>query len=329
MLAANGPLQRYLTVVGSYLYIFRFVRFLLSLHTRRSTSLSPSIVMECDDAINAKLSAFLGAHEGKRIAFVTSGGTRVPLEKNTVRFIDNFSMGNRGAISTEYFLKAGYAVIFLHREESLKPFSRHYSHLFESLHLEDGKVVCSLPNIVETVRDATTYAPHLLQIPFLTLTQYLHLLELISGILAPLESKVLLYLAAAVSDFYVTSEKMPTHKIQSRDGDLNLTLSIVPKKLDKIVQQIVPEAYVVSFKLETDPAILIEKARGALEKYGHELVIANMLETRKQHVILVDDASAKDIQLTKDDLESGLEIEKPIIAELSLRHEDYIKTHSS
>ena len=31
-----------------------------------------------------------------------SGGTTVPLESRTVRFIDNFSVGSRGAISTEY-----------------------------------------------------------------------------------------------------------------------------------------------------------------------------------------------------------------------------------
>eukprot|EP00882_Tetradesmus_deserticola_P024204 GHRQ01026441.1.p1 GENE.GHRQ01026441.1~~GHRQ01026441.1.p1 ORF type:complete len:169 (+),score=19.95 GHRQ01026441.1:368-874(+) len=39
------------------------------------------------------------------IACVTSGGTTVPLERNCVRFIDNFSAGSRGAMSTEQFLK--------------------------------------------------------------------------------------------------------------------------------------------------------------------------------------------------------------------------------
>ncbi|KAG1894058.1 major facilitator superfamily domain-containing protein [Suillus fuscotomentosus] len=33
----------------------------------------------------------------------------------SVRFLDNFSAGTRGATSAEYFLKAGYAVIFMHR----------------------------------------------------------------------------------------------------------------------------------------------------------------------------------------------------------------------
>lgn len=52
----------------------------------------------------------------------------MPLEQNTVRFLDNFSAGTRGAASTEYFLEHGYAVIFLMRRFSLEPFSRHFSH---------------------------------------------------------------------------------------------------------------------------------------------------------------------------------------------------------
>jgi len=39
-----------------------------------------------------------------------------------------FFLGTRGATSAEYFLEAGYAVIFMHRQFSLQPFSRHYSH---------------------------------------------------------------------------------------------------------------------------------------------------------------------------------------------------------
>lgn len=34
-----------------------------------------------------------GAVKGKKVVVVTSGGTTVPLEANTVRFLDNFSAG--------------------------------------------------------------------------------------------------------------------------------------------------------------------------------------------------------------------------------------------
>lgn len=74
----------------------------------------------------AKLEDFLTHHwsTGCGIVLVTSGGTIVPLEKNMVRFIDNFSRGLRGAASAESFLAQGYAVIFLHRKGSIVPFSR-------------------------------------------------------------------------------------------------------------------------------------------------------------------------------------------------------------
>lgn len=39
------------------------------------------------------------------LVVVTSGGTTVPLERNCVRFIDNFSKGTRGALSAEQFLQ--------------------------------------------------------------------------------------------------------------------------------------------------------------------------------------------------------------------------------
>jgi phosphopantothenoylcysteine synthetase/decarboxylase len=59
----------------------------------------------------------------KHVVLVTSGGTAVPLEKNTVRQIENFSTGMRGARSAEQFIKAGHPVIFFHRKDSLQPFS--------------------------------------------------------------------------------------------------------------------------------------------------------------------------------------------------------------
>lgn len=62
--------------------------------------------------LSAKVVAFLEANKvqggdqlRRPIAIVTSGGTTVPLERRCVRFIDNFSSGQRGALSTEEFLQ--------------------------------------------------------------------------------------------------------------------------------------------------------------------------------------------------------------------------------
>ena len=40
-------------------------------------------------------------------------------------------------------------------------------------------------------------------------------------------------------------------------------------------------------QLETDPQLLIPKARASLERYGHRVVIGNMLTTRKFEVVFV------------------------------------------
>ncbi len=77
-----------------------------------------------------KIAKFCKKHVDKKVVLVTSGGTTVPFEKNTVRFLDNFSQGTRGSASTERFLATeedateGYSVIFLYRQGSLRPFHR-------------------------------------------------------------------------------------------------------------------------------------------------------------------------------------------------------------
>jgi phosphopantothenate-cysteine ligase len=44
---------------------------------------------------------------------------------------------------------------------------------------------------------------------------------------------------------------------------------------------------IVSFKLETDPSLLVTKAEQALDRYGHDLVIGNLLTTRKWEVVFI------------------------------------------
>lgn len=79
--------------------------------------------------------------------------------------------------------------------------------------------------------------------------------------------QALIYLAAAVSDFYVPASEMETHKIQSGDHDgLVLNLRNVPKCMGLLRKTWAPEAFVVSFKLETDPDMLVKKAVRAIEK---------------------------------------------------------------
>lgn len=175
----------------------------------------------------AQAEEFINFHNaaGRRVCLVTSGGTTVPLEKQTVRFIDNFSAGTRGATSAEYFLEAGYAVIFLHRQFSLLPYSRHYSHATDCFldfltEGQDGTVVAKpefTPKMLSVLRKYHSARSQnlLLTVPFVTIGDYLHELRAVARLMQPLGPDGLLYLAAAASDFFLPQDRMSEHKIQS------------------------------------------------------------------------------------------------------------------
>lgn len=291
--------------------------------------------------VSKQIADFINFHhqqrERKRIVLVTSGGTTVPLENNTVRFIDNFSAGTRGATSAEYFLEKGYAVIFLHREFSLLPYSRHYSHttncFLDYMKEEDGKVAIEDDYQREMIKVLRKYrlardSNLLLLLPFTTVQQYLFTLKLVAQQLSVIGSNALFYLAAAVSDFFLPSSKLPEHKIQSQEsgGKLVMNLEPVPKFLSRLVDSWAPIAMIVSFKLETDETILIKKCRDALERYCHQLVIGNLLQSRKQEVVFVTKNEETWIKLD-DPLNQN--IENLIIPEVISRHTQWIEDRKS
>ncbi|KAI8080772.1 DNA/pantothenate metabolism flavoprotein [Gilbertella persicaria] len=280
----------------------------------------------------SKLSAFVDYHKekGNNVVFITSGGTTVPLENQTVRFIDNFSNGTRGASSAEYFLKAGYAVVFMHRQNSIQPFHRHFGHMLDYVEPKQDGTVQVRPEYVDAIHTVLTKYHQvkeknlMLMLDFVTLPEYLFKLQAGTKILARLQNKAMYYLAAAVSDFFIRSEKMAEHKIQSRDGGLTLTLDQVPKFLKPLVSHWASKGLIVSFKLETDNTLLVPKARQALNRYGHQVVIGNMLKTRKQTVTLITQHSERVLSLTQEELDNEVEIESRIISELVAIHQHWM-----
>ncbi|RMY72976.1 hypothetical protein D0862_14368 [Hortaea werneckii] len=326
------------------------------------------------------------ASANRKVALVTSGGTTVPLENQTVRFIDNFSAGTRGATSAEYFLENGYAVIFLHRQFSLLPYSRHYSHstncfLDFMTHDAAGSVVVDdefqhqMAAVLDRYRKAKRENA-LLLLPFTTVNEYLWTLRELAMLMQPLGANGLFYLAAAVSDFFVPAERMVEHKIQSSEDfhpaqqqtngssdpnnnddamkppaahmqgkSLIIDLDPVPKFLKQLVDAWAPQSMIISFKLETDPGLLARKARYALEKYSHHLVIGNLLTTRKWEVLFVSSTggerwirvpagrrtkSASGRELMDDEAqqqqsrEPAVEIESLIVPEVAEMHREMI-----
>ncbi|KAF7326035.1 Phosphopantothenate--cysteine ligase CAB2 [Mycena kentingensis (nom. inval.)] len=218
------------------------------------------------------------AAAGRNVVLVTSGGTTVPLELNVVRFLDNFSAGTRGATS-EYFLNAGYAVIFMHRQFSLQPFSRHYSHstnpFLDFLTIENDTTcitddkradehLLSVLRAYKSVQQAGT----LHTMTFVTVNDYLWLLRAVSQEMSVLRRRTMYYLAAAVSDFFLPTQKMSEHKIQSGKGSLHIEMDQVPKILKPMVEEWTRDGYIVSFKLETESELLIPTISLASLKYA-------------------------------------------------------------
>ena len=186
-------------------------------------------------------------------------------------------------------------------------------------HNETGQVVVEseyqeqMSDVLERYKKAKRENT-LLILPYTTVNEYLWYLRELAMLMQPLGSNVLFYLAAAVSDFFVPANRMVEHKIQSSEefngrapnGDgpqapaahmegkkLVIDLDPVPKFLKILVDNWAPQAMIISFKLETDPSMLSEKAWSALKKYQHHLVIGNLLNTRKWEVLFVSVAGGE------------------------------------
>ncbi|KAG0591114.1 hypothetical protein M758_1G147900 [Ceratodon purpureus] len=266
---------------------------------------------------------------GTRMVCITSGGTTVPLERKCVRFIDNFSSGHRGAASTECFLKAGYAVIFINRRGSAQPFCRSLPEdpLLTCFEPDGNKGIQPDPKHAVVVQEAVTEyhsalkTGYLLHLPYTTLFEYLEILRIVSLSSQQLQRHCMFYLAAAVSDFYVPWNSMVEHKIQSGVGPMAMELAQVPKMLMLLRHVWAPEAFCVSFKLETDTNILMKKAEAARERYGMHAVVANELETRKQKVIVVTSEGQKLVE--KDAFQADVEI--PLVNFLIAQQTSYIE----
>ncbi|KAM0849167.1 hypothetical protein ACQ4PT_053901 [Festuca glaucescens] len=288
------------------------------------------------DAVAARLQEFIARNSnnagrgggGRPIVCVTSGGTTVPLEQRCVRYIDNFSSGHRGAASTEYFLKAGYAVIFVHRRGSCQPYCRFMpdDSFLKFLDVnEESKVQVARSHETVVKKSIGDYSKamecgSLLKLPFTTIFEYLQLLRMVATSVSSVGLRGMFYLAAAVSDFYVPWDSMAKHKIQSAGGPLEMRLSQVPKMLSVLRNQWAPLAFCISFKLETDSDILVQKADMALKKYKMNIVVANLLATYKDEVIIVTNGEKNTIRRCHTDED----LEEQIIILLTQKHSKYI-----
>lgn len=348
-----------------------------------------------------ELKAFEVRHAShhRPIALVTSGGTAVDLEINSVRCLDNFSTGLRGAISVEEFLKRGYAVIHLWRTGSASPYGRLLSQsigcqandgisfsglgkLFvgdkeeededqlvqsvleardpwltdpspqetssssgstakksrkDGIHLHRRIVNSSKLQAALKERKSVIHEGRLLTVPFRSVEEYIAKLQFCAESMRDSQALAIFYLAAAVSDFYIPKSQRSEHKIQSADGGLTLEMSPVPKTMGYLRSIWAPDAFVCSFKLETDKDILRKKAERAVQKYGCHMVIGNLLHTRHDEVWILapsqrDERTSPDVsdwpmeKISKPRSSESDALEELIIESVVQTHFEYISS---
>ena len=285
--------------------------------------------MEIDNIpqnIQSKINLFIQSinHNNTKIVLVTSGGTSVRLEKNTVRSLENFSTGKRGALSCEEFLYNNYYVIFLYRNTSLQPFTNHFE--LNSFLDKDVSLSSQFIEKVNTYQCLySKYKTNLLMISYVYLDEYLKLYEYITKQMIPFGKRGMVYLAAAVSDFHIPLDNIAENKIQSQgESKLILELQSVGKEINKIKEEWNTNAFVVTFKLETDKDILITKALKGIKTSKGDLVVANLLQTRYNTLYISDSKEQVEV------IEKGAAdeyIETKLVHNIIEKHNKYINVN--
>lgn len=284
-----------------------------------------------------------------RFALATGGGTVAPLERQEIRHITNLSTGKRGATSCEWLLREGYCVVYFHKTGSLLPFSRHFqdgSFMDSTTIVEeaDGTKLCRLSSTFNTgnsgytLTDAVTeyqkYCVHekrCLHVPFHTVADYQlgmrTILETFRKTLPAGEMKhLLVYLVAAVADFYIPFSLLPKEKIDSKPSEDSMTVYLhkVPKALARglVARRWGDGAFVTTFKLETDETRVNEKVMKHINAFANiRVVVANLLQTCRTDIDVYDTRDpANPLHIKKSD---GVEIEEPLVKRVVAKHQEF------
>lgn len=87
---------------------------------------------------------------------------------------------------------------------------------------------------------------------------------------------------------------------------MSVELLPVPKKLG-VIKELNPHAFVASYKLETDEAILASKATMSLQKYQLDMVIANLLATYRDSCTIYSAHAPDGAPLERSETSQSLE----------------------
>ncbi|KAI9921119.1 hypothetical protein PsorP6_002656 [Peronosclerospora sorghi] len=157
------------------------------------------------------------AGQCRGIALITSGAAIVPLDPENDTFVDTVPhvQEQQGPACAEYLLQLGYAVIFIHRENSLRPFTRHFQKYIQNgafmdmFCLQNNGLVLSGVNISQQLqlqKITQLYAEcrtRILDLSFTSVQQYLMLTRLAANAMDVAKDSGIVVLAGTLMDFYV------------------------------------------------------------------------------------------------------------------------------
>ncbi|KAJ1610253.1 putative phosphopantothenoylcysteine synthetase [Cryptosporidium canis] len=257
-----------------------------------------------------------------------------------VRCIDNISTGTRGAYSAEYFLKLGFSVVFFHRRGSHLPFTVDLPSKYDLLltfgdsfnstecyssFFKDEKI----KKIVRASQNFMKYSERIFFMEFGSVYEYINGIENIISYCTELSTKIIFFLAAAVSDFYIPNNLLSINKI-SADSNLALNIDNEPQvptitlelystpKCAQFIRKKLPDCFLVLFKLETEEETLYQKSDKLLIMYNANVICANLLQSRRDSVTIITPNSKTEIKKTSD------VIEECVVSTIVSLYEEYI-----
>ncbi|KAG2988980.1 hypothetical protein PC129_g5221 [Phytophthora cactorum] len=243
------------------------------------------------------------AHNRRGIALITSGATIVPLDPENDTFVDVAPQvqEQRGPACAEYLLQLGYAVIFVHREDSLRPFTRHFQKYIQNgafmdmFRMQDNGLVLSGMDISQQLQFQkiaqlyTECSTRVLNLSFTSVQQYLMLTRITAKAMEVAKDQA----TDAAEDTDSTeassssSSSLSKHsktkqikklakKITKKKSDeFSVNFVRVPNIIRKIRKDWCPKAFLVTCKHELASGEDIEDAHADLEKWGVDVIAGN------------------------------------------------------
>lgn len=257
------------------------------------------------------------AEKRRGIALVTSGATIVPLDAETGSFVDLSSQMQeyQGPACAEFLLQQGYAVIFLHREDSLQPFTRHFQKYIQDgafmsmFHVRKDQLVLEGMDLTQQLRMYDVVALYndskdrLLNVSFTSVQQYLLLLRIATKSVSPAKTCGVVILAATVMEFYVPQQEQSTASGSGKrkKGEFSVSFVRVPDVIRKIRKEWCPSAFVVTFKHNLKADEMIEAAHADLEKYGVDVVAGTNRCEEPLQIIMVTEQEETILSCPEDE----------------------------